>query len=151
MPAVETQLTGLTDWRTGAINLDPLIQAYKRYGRFRVAFFFMGAFPMPAVQNIDRPPLRVEMRVERNTVDYRVTIDQSAGVPANLPSAQPQKDGPWKLIGLLALAIVVALSVFLILNVIMGQRRGAGKPARNGPDQRDGSAAAAERAPEGKP
>jgi hypothetical protein len=151
IPMVEFDLAGLADWRTGAINLDPLIQAYKRYGRFQVLFMFLGSFPMPVAENVDRPPLRVEMQVGGNVVSYRVSIDQSAGVPTNLPSAQPQKDSPWKLIGLLAIAIVVAVSVFLILQVIMGQRRASANPAVIAPDQRDGSAAAAGRAPEGKP
>jgi hypothetical protein len=149
---VEAELTGLTDWKTGAVNVDPILQAYRRYGNFRVLFMFLGEFPMPAPRNVDEPPLRVEMKVQGSVIDYRITIDQSNGVPGALPMVARVNDSAGqltKLIGLIAMAVIVAISVFLILNVVMGQRRG-GRAARVGAGQGDGSVPAG-RAPEGKP
>jgi hypothetical protein len=118
----DAELSGLTDWRTGTINLDPLIQTFKRYGHFRVFFFFVGNFPLKSADDVDRPPLRVDATVQGNTVHYEVWIDQSRGVP-NPPSYNRPDSGWRQIVGLIAIALVVAVSVFLVVNVILNQRR----------------------------
>lgn len=128
IPATEAELSGLADWRTGAINLNPLIQTFKRYGRFRVSFFFSGDFPAVPAQNFDQPPLKVESERSGNVLHYRVFIDQSRGVPAAVPLVTQEQGSDWKrIVGIGALATVVAVTVFLVLSIILGQRRsGAG-------------------------
>lgn len=146
IPLAETELSGLTDWRTGAIQLDPFIQTYRRFGRFGITFLFLGNFPLPPLQNIDRPPLRVTAEPHGSAVSFRVEVDQSGGVPASLPTADQETGPGWRLIvGIAAMALVVAVSVFLIVHVVLGSRRGR----RPGATGEAGSAAAGDGA-EGK-
>lgn len=150
IPAVEAELRGLADWRTGAVNLNPLIQAFKRYGRFRVSFFFLGDFPVQPPQSFDQPPLKVESERSGNVINYRVFIDQSHGVPASVPLVTAEQGSDWKrILGIGALALVVAVTVFLVVSIILGQRRRApGTTGRAG--NTPGSAAASGGAGEGK-
>jgi len=122
----EAELSGLTNWSTGLVNLDPLIDTYKRFGHFRAAFFFMGRFPLASRESFTRPPLRVQTRVQGAAVDYEIWVDQSGGVPGELPSVT-RKPGPdFKVaLGIAAIALVVAVGVFLIVYVITTHRRRA--------------------------
>jgi hypothetical protein len=124
VPAAEATFTGLTDWTTGAVNLNPLIQAYKRYGRFQASFFFLGSFPTGTLENFDRPPLRVLAERNGNVINYRVSIDQSQGEPTTVPTVTsadtPDRKWIW---GVAALSAVVAITVFLLVSVLLGQRR----------------------------
>jgi hypothetical protein len=124
IPAAEAEFRGLADWKTGAINLDPLIQAFKRYGRFRASFFFLGDFPAQPAQSFDQPPLRVESERSGNTINYRITIDQKNGVPAAVPLTTTPKNEGWRwIVGLTALSVVVAVGVFLVTSILLNQRR----------------------------
>jgi hypothetical protein len=128
IPVGDAELTGLANWTTGAINLDPLIRHFRRFGRFRAVYLFFGNFPLRPVENVDRPPLRIRGSASGNTADYQIWVDQSGGVPAAVPSAfGVEKRGPdWKLaLAAAAMVAVVVLSIFLIVNVILAQRRAA--------------------------
>jgi hypothetical protein len=127
--AGEAKVSGLTNWSTGAVNLDSLIQTFRRYGHFRATFFFQGNFPLqsPSPQ-VNNPPVRVQARVSGATVDYEVWIDQSKVGTGRLPSGTASTNtGPgWKLwVGVAAIALVVAIGAFLIVTVALGQRRRA--------------------------
>lgn len=122
----EAELTGLVNWQTGQVNLDALVRPLRRFGHFRVLCFFNGPFPTPTPGTIVRPPVRIETAVSGGLVDYRVWIDQSQGVPQSLPSVAPATGPDWKLVvGLTAIAIVLAAGVFLLVNMILTQRRTA--------------------------
>lgn len=151
IPAAEAAFTGLADWRTGAVNLDPLIRTYKRYGRFRVSYFLMGNFPQAPLPDFNQPPLRVEAERAGNVINYRISIDQTNGVPATVPGVTTSTgdSGRNLLVGIGAIAAVVAVSVFLVVYVLMGQRRNrAGSLER--PAGQPGSAAASGSSGEGK-
>jgi hypothetical protein len=127
IPLAETELSGLTDWRSGAIQLDPLIQTYRRYGRFGITFLFLGNFPLPPLQNIDRPPLRITVEPHGSAVSFWVEVDQSGGVPESLPTAAQEDGSRWRVwLGIGAIALVVAVSVFLVVSVVLGARRRPG-------------------------
>ena len=126
IPAVEAKLFGLTNWGTGAVNLDPLIHAYRRFGRFRVLCLFAGRFPLRSTETIVKPPLRVETRASGGSVSYDIWIDQAAVAPARLttaPEAPPA--GPAWIIWLAAGAIVLIVvgAVLLVAYIYMNQRR----------------------------
>lgn len=143
IPAAEATFTGLSDWRTGATNLDPLIQTYKRYGKFRVSYFFMGNFPQQPTLSFQRPPLSVQGERAGNTLHYRVSIDQTNGVPETVPvvTASEQGGDQNRLLGIIALAAVVAVAIFLVVYVILGQRRRRAPNSLGRPAGQPGSAA----------
>ncbi|MFN3649933.1 MAG: hypothetical protein ACK47B_10140 [Armatimonadota bacterium] len=120
-------MTGLANWQSGAINLDPLIQTYRRYGHFSATFMFMGSFPMQQPPpSFSEPPLQVRsQRVGNNSVSFEVWIDQSRGVPDSVPSVSQSQSGPsWRLIAaVVAILLVVGVSVVLIVSVLLAQRR----------------------------
>lgn len=129
----EAELPGLANWTTGIVNLDPLVDAFKSYGHFRVMFFFMGKFPLASAESINKPPLRVQARVSGATVQYEVWVDQTGGPPKQLPRVRETGGTPLKvMLGIGVIALVVAVGVFLVLYVIMAHRRQAaaseGKP-----------------------
>jgi hypothetical protein len=124
----EAKLPGLTNWSTGTVSLDPLIQTFGRFGHFRATFLFFGNFPLQAPIDVTRGPVRVETEVQGSTVNYRIWVDQARKGSAPLPSvsAQAPASDRWRpIIGVGALTLVVALGVFLIVKVILGQRRAA--------------------------
>lgn len=123
VPAVSASLSGLTDRRTGAIKLDPLIKVYRRYGHFRAQFVFFGSYPLQPLGNFSQPPVRVAEKVGDHAVEYEIWVDQSHGVPATVPSVSARGSGWNAVIGIAVIALVVAGSVFLIMQVMNNQRR----------------------------
>jgi len=123
VPAVSASLSGLTDRKTGAIKLDPLIHVYRRYGHFRAQFVFFGSYPLQPLGNFNQPPVRVAERVGDHAVEYEIWVDQSHGVPATVPKVTARGSGWNAIIGIAVIALVVAGSVFLILQVMNNQRR----------------------------
>lgn len=123
VPAVSASLSGLTDRRTGAIRLDPLIKVYRRYGHFRAQFVFFGSFPVQPLGDFNQPPVRVAERVGDHAVEYEIWVDQSHGVPATVPTVTARGSGWNAIFGIAAIALVVAGSVFLIMHVMNNQRR----------------------------
>lgn len=122
----EASMAGLVNWQSGQVNLDALVRPLRRFGHFRVLCFSNGAFPMPTPGTIVRPPVRIETAVSGGLVDYRVWIDQSQGVPKSLPSVAPSTGPDWKLVvGLVAIAVVLAAGVFLVVSMFLTQRRTA--------------------------
>lgn len=129
IPQGEAEVAGLTNWSTGAINLDPLIRVLRRFGHFRAGFLFAGGkYPLQQIpQGVNQGPLRVDvLNSTDQSVSYEVWINQSGGVPASLPSTNGETGLGWRLwVGIAAIAAVIAVSVFLIVNIILGQRRAA--------------------------
>lgn len=123
IPAADAELPGLTDWRTGAINLDPLIRVYRRYGHFKVNFLFFGNYPIRPLGDVSRPPVRVAERIEGNSVSYEIWVDQSRGVPETVPTVSAQTNSRNLIVGVTALLLVLLGSAFLILQVLKKQRR----------------------------
>lgn len=123
VPAVSAPLVGLTDRRTGAINLNPLIKVYRRYGHFRAQFVFFGSFPIQPMGNFNQPPVRVEEKVGDHALNYEIWVDQSHGVPDTVPTVNTGRSGWQAIIGIAAIALIVAGSVFLIMHVMNNQRR----------------------------
>jgi hypothetical protein len=122
--AGDARVTGLTNWSQGTVNLDALIHTFRRFGRFRVSCFFMGNFPMRPDGNIERPGLSVQVTANGNTLDHLVSVDQSSGTPARLPTVAPPSGPNWRMAaGIAAIAAIVAGSVFLIVYVSLGHRR----------------------------
>ncbi len=132
----EARLPGLTSTTGDPIRLDPLIQAFRRFGFFQVSAFFQVPFTPPAPGNSNLAGLRVETRVDASAVNHRVWIDQSRGVPDRLPSVNAPPAPDWRrILGLALVALAVAVAVFLIVYIVMGQRRAAaarGRGAVNG-------------------
>jgi hypothetical protein len=89
---------------------------------------------MAQPQSFTRGPVRLEARVSGNAIDYEVRVDQARRAGRPLPSmAQPAagQGWSWKLIaGLAAMAVVVALGVFLIVNILLAQRRPYGREGK---------------------
>lgn len=114
--AAEIELRGLTNWKTGEINLDAIVRAFKRFDRFHVAFMFLGDFPLASSESLDRGPLQVVTRRSGSSVQYDITVDQSAGEPDELPSvnasasASAMQQNNW-------LWLVVAAIIFFALLV----------------------------------
>lgn len=122
----EARMAGLVNWQTGQVNLNSLVRPLRRFGHFQVLCFFSGSFPMPTPGTIVRPPVRIETTVNGGYVNYRVWIDQSQGVPKSLPSVTPATGPDWKLVvGLGAIAVVLAAGVFWIVSMLLTQRRAA--------------------------
>jgi hypothetical protein len=132
IPAARGQLTGVTNWQTGTINLNPFISVLRRYGHFRANFVFLGNYPLKSLGSFNQPPVRVVERVDGNSVAYEIWVDQSKGVPEAVPTVQPSTPAGMMIAAVAAIALIVAASVFLILQVIQKQRRAAepveGKP-----------------------
>lgn len=121
---VEAQFPKLTDWSQGTVNLDAFIRTFRRFGRFRLACFFMGKFPMKAAEPIQRGPVKVTVTANGNTLDYHVWIDQSGGVPRQIPSVRGREGFPWLLVlGAVAGALLLGFSLFLVVSGILSQRR----------------------------
>lgn len=133
IPAVEAKFSGLTNWGTGVVNLDPLIEAYRRFGRFRVLCLFFGQFPLRSTETIVKPPLRVETKASGASISYDIWIDQSVRGPAQLTTAPeaPPAGSSWIIwLAAGAILLIVAGAVFLVVYIYMGQRRAVG--AREG-------------------
>jgi len=119
----EAELSGLTNWSTGTVNLDALINTFKRYGHFQVMCMFLGDFPLRTVENQQRGPVRVETQVNGSTVSYQIRVDQSHGVPKDIPSFN-QRDALWPLVlGVVGLLAVLAACAYLIAYAIRARRR----------------------------
>jgi hypothetical protein len=133
IPAAEAKISGLTNWSAGEVNLDPLVDTFKRFGFFRLVCLFLGNFPLQSVESFTRPPLRVEVnRTSPNVVNYQIWVDQRAGVPRSLPSTVQRTGWGWKgYVGVAALSLVVVGAVFLVVMVLLGQRRTAEKSRGN--------------------
>lgn len=123
VPAVSAALVGLTNRQTGAITLDPLIKVYRRYGHFRAQFVFFGNYPIQPLGNFNQPPVRVAERVGDHAVEYEIWVDQSRGVPATVPTVSARGIALKPIIGIALIALVVAGSVFLVMQVMNNQRR----------------------------
>lgn len=121
---LEAELSGLTDWSTGTVNLDPLVDAFRGFGHFRVTILFFGNFPLRSAESLHRPPVRVQARAGPGSVDYEIWIDQSRGVPDQLPSLRDRPGVNWMLLaGLAALAGVLATGIYLAVSAALAQRR----------------------------
>jgi len=140
LPAGETNISGLADWHTGQVALDPLIQAYRRYGHFHVVYFFGGSFPLKAAEQFAQGPIRVEPHVQDTggngpngvqrglTVDYEIWVDQKNGPPKNIPSVNARPAGlDAGKIGLLAVLGGVALLIIILMVKVVRARRQEGE------------------------
>lgn len=129
----EAKLTGLTNWKTGQVNLDVLNQAFRRARFFRIVCFFFGPFPIRAPATWVQGPLRIQTQTQEFTpaqgavgriVDYQIWVDQSRGIPARLPTVytRTQKPGvPWLLVAVAVVA--VGCGVFAIVYIVVAARR----------------------------
>ena len=123
IPAARGQLTGITNWQAGTINLQPFVQVLRRYGHFRANFVFLGNYPLQSLGNFNKPPVRVAEQVGQNSVAYEIWVDQSKGVPETVPTVQRSTPIGLLIGAVAAISLIVAASVFLILQVIQKQRR----------------------------
>jgi hypothetical protein len=69
--------------------------------------------------------VRVAERVGDHAVEYEIWVDQSHGVPATVPTVNARGPGWNAIIGIAVIALVVAGSVYLIMQVMNNQRRAA--------------------------
>lgn len=127
IPVVEAKLAGLTNWKTGQVNLDAINRTFRRAPFFRVMGVFEGPFPLRAAAEWTRGPLRIQTQasdipgqekgsVAGRIVDYRVWVDQRQGVPAEIPSVfnPPPRQTSWlPVLFVVATAAGVALLAFL--------------------------------------
>ena len=140
-PSGETNISGLADWHTGQVALDPLIQAYRRYGHFHVVYMFGGSFPLKAAEQFAQGPIRVEPHVQDTgnaapgnavqrglTVDYEIWVDQKNGPPKNIPSVGARPGLDVVRMGLVvALLGVALLIVILMVKVVRARRQAEGE------------------------
>jgi hypothetical protein len=118
----EGKIRGLTDRTTGVIRLDALVQTCRRFGYFWVIYLFPGKAAPP--QPVPLEHVRVESRVGGNVAYYQVWVDQSGGTAARLTPAVPPSPMNWRVLAAVtAIAVVVAAGMFLMVYVILGQRR----------------------------
>jgi hypothetical protein len=118
-------LTGLTNWTAGTVNLDAIVRSYKRIKHYRVMGLFAGNFPLVSADKMVRPPVRVEPTVSGNTVLFDVWVDQSHGVPTQVPSLAMRKKEPgWRTAaGIAAVLAVLIGGLGLIAYVVFSRRR----------------------------
>jgi hypothetical protein len=128
--SAEAKIAGLTNWSTGVVNLDPLVWAFRRFGFLRVMCLCMGSFRLTSpTGNETRGKVRWETQQQSTgastTIDYKVWVDQTQGVPSEVPTTQNR----WltgKTIGALAAILaVLAAGAFLIFNTVRNNRRAA--------------------------
>jgi len=127
LPAsVEAQaiLSGLVNWQAGQLNLDALLQTFKRYRRVNVVFWFETPFHLRWPRGGGtRGPLRWQLdSADRHSAKYDFWIDQSHGVPRDLPSLRPG-GVPWGiLIAIGGAALLTGVGVFWVTHRLMRQR-----------------------------
>lgn len=134
-PTVEFEALGLVDWRTGSVNLDALVGCLRRFGAFRVICLHPLQFPESSGQVLARPPVRVETQVSPGLLDYRVWIDQSAGVPETLPVLNRPAGPDWGLVlGLASAGLGGGVALFFGVCLLLARRRAAVQVAASDPD-----------------
>jgi hypothetical protein len=125
-PSATAQLPGLVNYAAGVINLDPIIDALRRYHHLHFDCLFFNKFnltwPVGAQQ---RGPIRWQTDVRGQTVSYDVWIEHGKEVPASVPSTG-QWGVTWLWVGGLALgAVLLAGGVFYLVYAATRQRAAA--------------------------
>jgi hypothetical protein len=126
----EARMSGLTNWATGEVALDPIIRTFQRFGHFQVGLFtFQGTFPLKSAEPIVRGALRVEVKPTGSSVIYDIRLDQ--GALKGEPPSVVQRPFPWVLAALLGVVTLLVMgAVFLLVKGQVEQRRAAA--ARHG-------------------
>ena len=117
----KANLTGLTNWQTGEVNLAALAQAFRRFGTIRVFAGFSGNFPAKQVTEIPSPKSRVLTQVGGNIVSYEIVVLDPTGKSdaTGFLGLPPGKSGrPWLLPALIVLfvGLIAGLVVYLVLS-----------------------------------
>ncbi|MBI3909348.1 MAG: hypothetical protein HY320_00250 [Armatimonadetes bacterium] len=131
----EANLTGLVNWQIGRLNLDALLETFKRYRHTAVSFFLWAPFQLKwPTGGETRGPVRWQL-TSRNpfSVTYHIWIDQSRGIPQTLPSLQPSGIGWGPVIGIGLIALIAGMGIFWIAHTVLRQRH-AIPPASEDPE-----------------
>jgi len=119
------ELPGLVSWSNGVLNLDPVINALRRYRHLKFTFLFGGKFDLTwPVGEQKRGPVHLLAQPSRMAVAYDVWLDQPGG-SANRPPATGQLPFSWPLVVGLALGAVL-LSGGIFYLVYVGSRQAGG-------------------------
>jgi len=73
----DAEVSGLTNWSTGEINIDAIAETFRRLGHFRVVVLWFGKFPLKPVEPIDRGPLKIRPQASPSSVVYDIWLDQA--------------------------------------------------------------------------
>lgn len=74
---VDAEMSGLTNWSTGEINIDAVAETFRRFGHFRVVVLWFGKFPLKPVEPIERGPLKIHPQASPSSVLYDIWLDQA--------------------------------------------------------------------------
>ncbi len=119
----EAELTGLTNWSNGQINVDAVVHTFRRVKHLQVFLLFSGTIPLPPAGERDQPPLRIRTQPAGSGVVFDVWIDQSKGTPEGALSVRPADGSGFLWLAVGGTLLVLGLSALLIWYVVVGQKR----------------------------
>jgi hypothetical protein len=128
----EVRLSGVVDWSTRTIHLEPILRTFKRFPFLRVAIVFEQPFSLANMGEPIREGYRVQTQGGGSVIDYLLRradgTEGTAGItgtPAGGARSRLPGWAPFALLG--AIAIVVGGGVFWIARNIIGERRTASR------------------------